>query len=338
MAGNQRAPRLHFPEGFEACRSRWRKLASAVLFGVFSSSLAAPARASEPSAPGLTQQVVPRAAIAPSGQLQPGGTERSTLTAASRPGPPEGTLRQAAGWVQQADRHFRKGNPAAAIPLLERAYRSTGWTGCLLNLGMAHHSLSECQAARDYYERYLDLEAYSERRIQVESALEELERSCAPRMAPPLARAPEVRGNAIAPLADAVGPMSNRSMQRVAPEPRASVARVGQGQRTLALMGFGLAGATGLAALTFVVSGERYDREAQRFEDLGRTPDNDSVARALDRDGRRANTWAVAFGAASVLLLGTSAGLLWLGESAGSGTLSLSLSPGASRMSYQARF
>jgi hypothetical protein len=289
-----------------------------VLLGRFCFSLDAHAEVAEPPQSGQAQSVMsPEAA--------------------------EGSTRLAAGWVQEADRHFRGGNPGAAIPLLERAYRSTRWTGCLLNLGMAHHARGECQAARVYYEQYLDLEAYSERRAQVEAALEELQRFCAPSVHEPPARQPQIRWNAIEPLPEGGAPASGRSASKRSAEPtvvdvRAPAARVGSARRTLAFSGFGLAGATGVAALIFVVSGEAYDREAQRFEALGRNPENDSVARALDRGGRRANTWAVALGTSSLVLLGTSAGLLWSSNTGGTGTLSLSLSPASPSVSYQARF
>jgi hypothetical protein len=78
----------------------------------------------------------------------------------------------------EAHRLFRAGQPAASIPLLERAYQLGKWPGCLLNLAMAHHALSDCAVALGYYQRYLSADPYTDRHAEVTAAVQELTAIC----------------------------------------------------------------------------------------------------------------------------------------------------------------
>jgi hypothetical protein len=260
--------------------------------------------------------------------------------------PSQRVAREATRWLQEAERRFQSGDPGAAIVLLERAYRETSWGGCLLNLGMAHHALGDCPQASDYYAQYLDSEPYSERREQVEAALQELQQVCASNRPEPQLLAAVVPPGAIRPL-----PVSLLEPSAAAPvvaEPTRApsvtlpdsspAAEPDTARRTLAIAGFGLAGASATAAMLLMVSGGRYDRQARRLDDAGRNPENDPVARGLDRQGRHANEWALALGTGSLLLLGASAGLWWLGSPNPRAGLTLSLSEGAPQLELRSDF
>jgi hypothetical protein len=254
----------------------------------------------------------------------------------------EPAAREAARWLQEAERHFQNGTPSAAIPLLERAYRLTGWGGCLLNLGMAHHARGDCPTARDYYAQYLDTDPYTERRDQVEAALEELRQACDQTRGAPLMAAAEAPPDAIAALAlPRAAPTPDVDARSAAAAPFSSPAartRFDSTRRLWAISGLGLGGATAAAAVVLLVSGEHYNREAQRLGIQGRNPDNDRIARDVDRQGRRSNTLALVFGAGSLLLVGTSASLLWLVESEHGASVSLAVNQGSPRFEFRTPF
>lgn len=270
----------------------------------------------------------------------------STEGATARASAKQQVARVAARWLREAERRFQSGDPGAAIPLLERAYRETGWQGCLLNLGMAHHAQGNCARASSYYVQYLDTEPYSERRGQVEAALHELQQVCAVSLPEPPPLEPALYGGAILPappsLAEPAPQVSVTAEPARAPSVTSSsatpVTEPDAAGRNAAIGGFALGGAAAAAAVILLVSGARYERQAQRLDGAGRNPDNDRVARDLDRQGRLANDWALALGAGSLALLGGSAALWWLASSSASLGPTLSLSEGVPQLELRGTF
>lgn len=278
-----------------------------------------------------------------------------TLARADEPtheSPRQRAERSAERWIREADDRFRSGDAAASIPLLERAYAETGWHGCLLNLGMAHHALGRCPAARDYYERYLDVEPYDERRAEVEAALHELLQHCAPEPASLDVSPAENASDIIAALPPSVqhesgdsAPPERQSASRggvsAAGELRTSSSAASNGAssaRSWALAGVGLAGASAVGALAMLVYGERLEQRARHLAARGQNPENDATAREVDADGQRANALALGFGLGALALLGTSAAVFLL-DSEGEGAVSFaSAGASAGMLTYSARF
>lgn len=250
------------------------------------------------------------------------------------------SARRAAAWVHEAERHFENGNARAAIPLLERAYEAMGWEGCLLNLGMAHHSLGDCPRARGYYERYLDNDPYAVRRHQVELALAELDHRCEPPASPlVVVEAKPLGADVVQPLAttESIPPLAWEQARAAVPaEQRVADPTKGR-YRTLAVVGFGVAGAGATTALLFLAQGERYEADARELAAAQRSPLDDTAARAVDAKGQQANALAVGFGTASLAVLAGSA-VLWFFGSEGPRAPVLALTQGSASVHYAAQF
>jgi tetratricopeptide (TPR) repeat protein len=205
---------------------------------------------------------------------------------------------QAGELLEQAKQHFARGEYGAAVPLLERAYALTRSPRYLLNLGIAHHYLNECEAALGYYQRYLQSDPQGQWRAQAMTAVDQLSPICAPAAASP------------APAA---------SLAKAAPldqPPAAADAQPRSGERVAAwvLLGAGAASLAASIVFTAEALGARSDRQdlqrsvppGQPWDDFaGRQRDTE-----LDQEFRRDQTVAWVLAGSSVVLFGTGAVLL----------------------------
>lgn len=264
-------------------------------------------------------------ARADEGALREPGSEPSSEepAAASPPAPELNRLaaEQATTLVRKAAELFHAGQAANAIPLLEEAYEISGWQGCLLNLAMAHHSLGQCEVARDHYQRYLDGEPYTERLAEVISALAELHERCgvgsppapASLERPPPATEPDIpqflhpkppKESNTAPLLGA--PKVARYEPAALPPPAGN-------DEALQIAKWSLLGAgamTAIAATVFALAAQRKNAEADHF---GRFSAGDPRAQDIHSTGVLYNRLTLGFGIGTGLLWGAG-GALWLIE------------------------
>jgi hypothetical protein len=143
---------------------------------------------------------------------------------------------------------FQQGRFGDALPLLERAYALTGTPRYLFNLGVIHHKLSQCQPARNYFERYLLEDPAGSAQAEAKWALRELYLHC------PESPGDESAAQARSPSPARRHPQPARGPTTAAP-PRAGIAPSDErlalpSQRALILLGAGAA--VGVAALVSV--------------------------------------------------------------------------------------
>lgn len=222
----------------------------------------------------------------------------------------------AAALYRQFECRFLRGDYQGCLPFLQKACKLTDSPRCAFNMGAVYHALMQCEAARSYYLRYLELEPYDVNGDAARSALEELALSCG--SPPPVVVVePEMRGGAQEPvIVPARGVETAPAMALdSAGVLDAPTARDRDGKPLARTLGWGLVGAgaaSGAGALVALLHGWYAERDAtardRRNGDRGLT--NDSELRAIDRSGRRSNRLGLGFGSASALLLGAGATVL----------------------------
>jgi len=242
--------------------------------------------------------------------------------------------------VAEADRLFRAGDAAGSIPLLVRAYALGGWAGCLLNLAMANHALSNCEVASDYYERYLMADPYTDRLEEVMGALGELDACGSSRWTPPgLPSAVESPSGSLP--SDTIRPLSSAAVQPLAdpsgaPAPAVPLPSAPHSpepsHRVLAVSLLGVGAAAGIAAAVFTLASQRKESEAGEFSTFGA---DDPRARAIHDAGVHYNELAWGLGIGAVALLGAGTTLWILGNPADS---SVGVGLAFPSIRYQGRF
>jgi tetratricopeptide (TPR) repeat protein len=100
------------------------------------------------------------------------------------PEEPTDAEREAERLLEQARELFGRARFREALPLLERAHELSRSPRYLFNLGVLHHKLSDCEPAREYFERYLAEDPEGSARGEANWALQELYAHC------PVARVP----------------------------------------------------------------------------------------------------------------------------------------------------
>lgn len=265
---------------------------------------------------GCCLALVLRSAVA--GAQVPGGTSTelpgSGSSAAALPGSGEtAPIAEAELLTERAKQLFREARFSEAVPLLERAYALTRAPRQLFNLGVLHHKLSECNPAREYFERYLTEDPEGTARADAQRALEELYAHCpAPDLVPSLpAASPEGFDTSALPertVAEAPQPAR-------APVPARDWAGRSSGPGAPALVLLGSGAAAGVAALLSVGMQNRaqHNLDALRTRaSAGGTWDAyEPERRALDSDAHLYHGLSIAFGLGFAALAGTG-GALWV--------------------------
>ncbi|MEO8178238.1 MAG: hypothetical protein ABI895_05330 [Deltaproteobacteria bacterium] len=234
--------------------------------------------------------------------------------------------RETEALVERAKQRFAEGRFRDAVPLLECAYVLSRQPRLLFNLGVVHHKLSECEPAREYFERYLAEDPRGRARSEATSALAELYAHCPPPRAargsvgtpaPPLERAP-------GPAAAIPVPLATRSPAAALPSPQV-------------LIVWGAGAALGVSALVTLglQSRAQHDIDALHARAVGHTWDGFEPERAaLSENAQRYQSLSLLFGLGFAALAGTGAAL-WLHELSAD---SPGLSVGVSGLSYRAHF
>jgi tetratricopeptide (TPR) repeat protein len=257
--------------------------------------------------------------------------------------PPPATEREreAEALVEQARELFREARFQEALPLLERAYELSRAPRYLFNLGAVHHKLSQCEPAREYYERYLAEDPRGSARSAASWALQELYAHC------PGARSPANPAPASAP--ESVQPTrlpatSERAAQVDAAQRKSGSAAVPRDRSALpsprALVLLGTGAALGVAALVSsgLQSRAQHDVDALRARAVqgDETWDSYEADRASrSEDAHTYRRMSILLGVGFGVLAGTGTAF-WILDSSSDSSLDVSITtPG---VSYRGRF
>jgi hypothetical protein len=106
------------------------------------------------------------------------------------------------GLFAAAQRRYEAGDLPAALTYLEQCYEATASPNLLFNLAQLQRELLHCEAALDYYQRYLQASPDGERRSDAEQHVATLRQQCPPATAPvpPARQTPPPLANALDPL------------------------------------------------------------------------------------------------------------------------------------------
>ena len=231
----------------------------------------------------------------------------------------------------RANAAYVEGRYEDALLLLERANALSPYALHSFNLAAVQHQLGRCELARDLFERYLTVDPEGQAAGDARVALTELYAQCgrAPQ-SPQSPQSPAVPGLPVAPTQGLLGPPlpaqqlpaqqlpaqqlpAQRSPVQV-PAHRVSLVtahdeRLGPRE----LMGWsalGLGGAAAIAAVTSAILVRRAESDMEAMSrDRGRVWNADE-GRALEANGDRYQTLALACGVGSALLTGAGVALL----------------------------
>jgi tetratricopeptide (TPR) repeat protein len=244
--------------------------------------------------------------------------------------------------------HFSRGEYQESLPFLERVCRLTSSPRCLLNLGAVHHALRHCDAARSYYEKFLDRTPYDDEQNEAQQALEEIRAACPDAEGPveppePFRRPPdEIPPMLPAPVAaERPAALAPRGLVSRAATLPAQLARGADGSASRRILAWSLLGAGSAAALATAVAAGCGARAESDFDSRNRANgelglSDDAELRAIDQRGRSYNRLMLGFGVASGLLLGVGATLYVFELGPGS---NVSVSGGESaQLRYRGRF
>jgi tetratricopeptide (TPR) repeat protein len=73
---------------------------------------------------------------------------------------------------------FNEGRYQEALRLFEAAYGEYAWPTFLFNMAQAYRKLEQCETARYYYKRYLQLDPEGYKKTSALAMLDELEAKC----------------------------------------------------------------------------------------------------------------------------------------------------------------
>jgi hypothetical protein len=249
---------------------------------------------------------------------------------------------RAARLLQQAKERFAEGDYQSSVSLLEEAYALTHSPRFLMNLGVAHHYLNECETALGYYRQYLQADPRGDLRAEATAAVERLEPICGGKSEPRAADVGAAPNPPPAPVALSHSPAQPSAAALFHPPPPT---RVGErapwvGVSRWMLLSAGAATAVGSVTLGLLALHAKSARESlQRSLPPGQTWDDfagKSRDTELQRGLRRDQLWCWVFAGSSVLFSGT-AGALWLIDSGPRGSVGFS-ADGFAGLQYERQF
>ena len=259
----------------------------------------------------------------------------------SSPPPPDEAEARAERLLQQAKARFAEGDYQASVSLLEEAYALTHSPRFLMNLGVAHHYLNECETALGYYRQYLQADPQGALHAEASTAIEQLDPICGQKAKPPVADlgpAPNTVPALVTPISPPAQPAAPAAVSPPpptgVPEPAPSV-----GATTWLLIG---AGATAVGSLTMglLAVHAKHERESlQRSVPPGQTWDEfaDKARDAeLQQNMHQDQVWCWVLAGSSVILAGT-AGALQLIHAGPQGSIAFA-TDGFPSLQYQRQF
>jgi hypothetical protein len=275
------------------------------------------------------------------GSQAPLGVAPVPLDSPAQPGSPpqqNEAEERAERLLQQAKARFAEGDYQASVSLLEEAYTLTHSPRFLMNLGVAHHYLNECETALGYYQQYLQADPQGGLHAEASAAIEQLEPICGQKAKPPVADlgpAPNTLPALVAP-----GPPA----QTAAPAPFSPPTSVPEPAPSVSasqwlLIGAGAA-AVGSLTMGLLAVHAKHERESlQQSVPPGQTWDEfagKSRDAELQQNLHRDQVWCWVFAGSSVLLAGT-AGALHLLDAGPKGSLAFA-ADGFPSLQYQRQF
>lgn len=232
---------------------------------------------------------------------------------------------------------YAKGNREAALRSLQACYEVSHSTNVLFNLAQLNRELSHCEAAIEYYQRYLDAAPDGKRAGDARRHADTLRQRCPPPRAPADTPEPKPKPSSEPLRLTAV-------LQPLGPQLPASrsVSRPNH-WNTVAWLAVGTGAAAVATAVYFSVETrqDKHHFEQRRAEaTTSPKPNKAAINGALD-DFYRDRSFAYAFGAVGVLAVGAGIGVWVLGASKRSSETtvwSFALSPTLVAAELQLRF